>query len=83
MRYAGEASFIQFNPVRATPVHIPPGCTFVVAHSLADSFKQQSASLRYNLRVVECRMAAMMMAIKLGRPPAEARQLRTLQVRVC
>jgi hypothetical protein len=52
----------------------------VVAHSLADSFKQQSAALKYNLRVVECRMAAIVLAMKLGCPPAEARTLRTLQV---
>ena len=61
-------------------MQIPQGCTFVVAHSLADSFKQQSAALNYNLRVVECRMAAMLLAIRLGHPPAQAREIRTLQV---
>ena len=60
---------------------IPQGCTFVVAHSLAESFKQLSAALRYNLRVVECRMAAIVLGVKLGLPAAKARELRTLKVR--
>jgi hypothetical protein len=78
---AGEAAFVQFNPVRATAVPLPAGAAFVVAHSLAVSNKAETAAGRYNLRVVECRLAAVLLAIKLGYPSVQARQLRTLQVR--
>jgi N-acetylgalactosamine kinase len=72
---------VQFNPVRATPVPLPKGAAFVVAHSLASSEKAgELAAGRYNLRVVECRLAAVVLAIKLEYPVEQARQLRTLQV---
>jgi galactokinase len=78
---AGEAALIDFNPVRATHVPMPPGAAFVVAHSLAQSNKAETAPARYNLRVVECRLAAVVLAIKLGVPPDTAISYKTLRVR--
>ena len=67
--------------MRATHVPLPDGAAFVVAHSLAEANKQEGAAGRYNLRVVECRLAAVVLAIKLGVAPGEARKCKTLQVR--
>jgi hypothetical protein len=55
-----------FKQVRATDVHLPPGATFVIGNSLAVSNKAETADKRYNLRVVECRLAAAALAKGLG-----------------
>ncbi|CAI0441223.1 unnamed protein product [Linum tenue] len=69
---AGFAELIEFNPVRATDhVQLPKGATFVIAHSLAD--QSQMAATGYNTRVVECRLAAILLGINLGMKPEEAR----------
>lgn len=52
----GGAMFIDWQPLRATVVPLPPGVVFVIANSLAQSNKADSAS-GYNRRVVECRLA--------------------------
>ncbi|CAN0855312.1 GAL1 [Linum grandiflorum] len=72
MAKAGFAELIDFNPVRATDVHLPDGGTFVIAHSLANSEKAVTAATNYNNRVVECRLAAIMLGIKLGMKPEDA-----------
>ena len=54
--------------VRATDVVLPAGATFVIANSLTVSSKQETGATRYNLRTVECRLAAMALAISLGQP---------------
>lgn len=79
MGQPGVAKLVEFNPVRAEDVHLPPGATFVVANSLAVSKKQETADRRYNLRVVECRLAAALIARKLGAPPEAAAKVRTLR----
>ncbi|XVF28183.1 hypothetical protein REPUB_Repub15cG0006900 [Reevesia pubescens] len=68
----GFAELIDFNPIRATDVKLPVGGTFVIAHSLAESQKAVTAATNYNNRVVECRLAAIMLGIKLGMKPQEA-----------
>eukprot|EP00775_Hariotina_reticulata_P013759 gene13759-13878_t len=73
------AMLVEFNPVRATDVILPPGATFVVANSLTVSKKAETADRRYNLRVVECRLAAMALAVALGRSAAEAVAITTLK----
>ena len=55
---SGVAQLIEFNPVRAFPVPLPAGASFVIANSLATSLKAQTAATNYNRRVVECRLAA-------------------------
>ncbi len=52
--------------VRATDVQLPPGATFVIGNSLTVSNKAETADKRYNLRVVECRLAAALLAKGLG-----------------
>lgn len=52
--------------VRATDVVLPAGATFVIANSLTVSSKQETGATRYNLRTVECRLAAMVLAVTLG-----------------
>ncbi|KAF6170248.1 hypothetical protein GIB67_035353 [Kingdonia uniflora] len=72
MAKSGFAELIDFNPIRATDVQLPAGGTFVIAHSLAESEKAVTAATNYNKRVVECRLAAIVLAIKLGMKPKEA-----------
>ncbi|KAK9139159.1 hypothetical protein Scep_008840 [Stephania cephalantha] len=72
MAKSGFAELIDFNPIRATDVQLPAGGTFVLAHSLAESQKAVTAATNYNNHVVECRLAAVVLAIKLGMKPKEA-----------
>ncbi|KAI3814229.1 hypothetical protein L1987_18978 [Smallanthus sonchifolius] len=46
--------------------------SFVIAHSLAESQKAVTAATNYNNRVVECRLASIVLGIKLGMEPEEA-----------
>ncbi|EFN57575.1 hypothetical protein CHLNCDRAFT_57327 [Chlorella variabilis] len=66
MGMPGIAKMVEFNPVRASDVVLPEGAVFVVANSLAISNKAESAVKHYNLRVVECRLAAGALAVMLG-----------------
>ncbi|KAH7678606.1 Galactokinase protein [Dioscorea alata] len=72
MAKSGFAELIDFNPIRATDVQLPAGGTFVIAHSLAESPKALTAATNYNNRVVECRLASIVLGIKLGMAPKEA-----------
>lgn len=72
MAKSGFAELIDFNPIRASDVKLPSGGTFVIAHSLAESQKAVTAATNYNNRVVECRLASIVLAIKLGMQPKEA-----------
>lgn len=49
-------------------MQLPAEATFVIANSLAESKKAVTADTCYNLRVVECRLAAIVLAIQLGQP---------------
>ena len=62
--YAANAAFAV--QVRATDVVLPEGATFVIANSLTESNKAETAAARYNMRVVECRLAAAVLAVTLG-----------------
>ncbi|KAG1673974.1 hypothetical protein FOA52_015730 [Chlamydomonas sp. UWO 241] len=70
MALKGIAQKVDFNPVRAEDVVLPPGAAFVVGHSLSVSNKAEGAHRRYNMRVVECRLAAMVLAAALGKDKA-------------
>ncbi|XP_073308911.1 galactokinase-like [Primulina huaijiensis] len=72
MAQSGFAALIDFNPIHATEVQLPAGGTFVIAHSLAESQKAVTAATNYNNRVVECRLASIVLGIKLGMKPEEA-----------
>lgn len=47
-------------------VPLPQGMTFVIANSLTRSAKAEAAPRQYNMRVVECRLAAAVLGHKLG-----------------
>ncbi|KAL2933793.1 Galactokinase [Bienertia sinuspersici] len=66
MAQIGFAELMDFNPVRATDVNLPTGGSFVIAHSLTESQKGVTATTNDNNRVVECRLAAIVLGIKLG-----------------
>jgi len=59
----GKAQYIQFNPIRTTLVELPSEACFVIANSLTESNK--AAGSEFNQRVVECRLAAKILAKKL------------------
>ncbi|EFJ41193.1 hypothetical protein VOLCADRAFT_98854 [Volvox carteri f. nagariensis] len=80
MGQQGVAMHVEFNPVRGVCVVLPEGGTFVIANSLAVSNKAETAPKRYNLRVVECRLAAVLLAMKLGMSAEDALgKIRTLR----
>jgi N-acetylgalactosamine kinase len=58
MAAPGVAKLIDFSPIRASDVVLPKAGSFVVANSLTESKKAETASTNYNNRVVECRLAA-------------------------
>src|SRR5262249_2991328 len=63
----GHALRLDFFPLRARPVAIPPDAPFVVAHSLGEAPKAGRARGLYNQRVIECRLACATLARRLGR----------------
>jgi N-acetylgalactosamine kinase len=64
----GHALRLDFFPLRAHAVAVPPGAAFVVAHSLEDAPKSGVARGRYNQRVIECRLACAVLSHRLRRP---------------
>ena len=77
----GSAKLIEFQPLRAFSVILPPGATFVVANTLEE--KNKAASNDFNTRVVECRMAAKILAKQLlpGEAWRDLARLKDVQVR--
>lgn len=60
----GSALLIDFAPLRFRPVTLPSNALFAVIHSGKECNK--GADSQYNQRVVECRLAAQMIAKKAG-----------------
>lgn len=73
----GYAQFIEFNPVRATPIRLPEDAVFVIANSLAEANK--AATSDFNQRVVECRIATKLLAKLTDRPWQDVEKLGHLQ----
>ena len=61
--YSRSAKHLQ---IRASDVVLPEGAVFVIANSLTVSNKAETAAGRYNMRVVECKLAAAVLAVTLG-----------------
>ena len=60
------AKLIDFVPsLKATDVKVPDSVSLVIANSLTPSPKLLTLVTRYNKRVVECRFAVAIMALKL------------------
>ncbi|KAG0224045.1 galactokinase [Actinomortierella wolfii] len=78
------ALFIEFHPVlKTTPVYFPvttPPIAFVIANTLVTSDKAVTAPVRYNLRVVETRGAARILARHLGLTVPESGKFHLKQV---
>jgi len=73
----GTAKLIEFNPLRAHDTKLPDGAVFVIAHSLAEANK--AASSHFNCRVMECRLAAKVLARLQGIEPDSISRLADLQ----
>ncbi|KAK3390585.1 ribosomal protein S5 domain 2-type protein [Podospora didyma] len=79
----GSALFVSFTPsLRARPVHFPktsPELTFVITQSFVTADKFVTGPIQYNLRVVECSLAAAYLNAVLNPPgtklPADAAPL--------
>ncbi|XP_023336296.1 N-acetylgalactosamine kinase isoform X3 [Eurytemora carolleeae] len=74
---AGQAKLIEFNPLQSYDVQLPVGAVFVVANSLQE--KNKAASNEFNSRVVECRLAAKILAKRLIPTNGKFRGLRDVQ----
>jgi len=68
---------IEFNPIRHTDVNLPSGTAFVISNTRVQA--NQAAFASFNERVVECRLAAMVMAKMKGLEWKQMRKLLTLQ----
>lgn len=68
----GMAQHVEFRPVRVADVVLPEKACFVIANSLTVSNKAEGAEGRYNLRVVECRIASAVLARLTGRSKSES-----------
>ncbi|XP_017261318.1 N-acetylgalactosamine kinase [Kryptolebias marmoratus] len=64
----GTAKLIEFQPLRATDVKLPEGAVFVISNCCVEMNK--AASSHYNIRVVECRLAAKVLARARGLDPS-------------
>ncbi|GFU61781.1 n-acetylgalactosamine kinase [Nephila pilipes] len=61
---SGTAKLIEFNPLKTSNVPLPTGVVFVVSNSCVAMNK--AATSQFNIRVVECRLAAKVLAKKHG-----------------
>ncbi|XP_076443620.1 N-acetylgalactosamine kinase-like [Babylonia areolata] len=77
MASSGMAKLIKFDPLETENVQLPPDASFLISNSLAEHNK--AASSEFNTRVVECRLAAQVLAKLKGLPWREVRRLRDIQ----
>src|SRR5207302_7600314 len=61
-----HALMIEFNPIRVTPVKMPSDAAVIVADSLEVADKSGRVREEYNRRVVECAIAARILAQSIG-----------------
>ncbi|XP_077989098.1 N-acetylgalactosamine kinase-like [Glandiceps talaboti] len=73
----GTAKHIEFNPLKASDVKLPEGVVFVITNSCVEM--QKAATSNYNIRVVECRLAAQVIAKSKGIEWTDIRKLGDLQ----
>jgi len=75
----GSALYIQFVPsLTASRVTLPAGVTFVICNCLKKKEKAVDASQYYNKRVVECRLAALLLAKRYNLPLEGVKTLRNV-----
>lgn len=73
----GCAQFIDWNPLRATPIKLPQNAYFVIANSLTRANK--AATSDFNHRVIECRLACRIIAKRLNQSWREFDRFASLQ----
>ncbi|XP_073922009.1 N-acetylgalactosamine kinase isoform X4 [Castor canadensis] len=76
----GTAKLIEFSPLRATDVKLPSGAVFVIANSCVEMNK--AATSHFNIRVMECRLAAKLLAKYKGLQWDKVLQLEEVQGRL-
>lgn len=73
----GCAQFIEWEPLRATPIILPSNAYFVIANSLTKANK--AATSDFNHRVIECRLACRILAKSANQPWQEIERFAVLQ----
>ncbi|XP_077424267.1 N-acetylgalactosamine kinase [Vanacampus margaritifer] len=73
----GTAKLIEFDPLRATDVHLPASAVFVISNCCVEMNK--AATSHFNIRVVECRIATKMLAQAKGLNPNRLLKLAQVQ----
>ncbi|XP_037689955.1 N-acetylgalactosamine kinase isoform X6 [Choloepus didactylus] len=76
----GTAKLIEFSPLRATNVKLPSGAVFVIANSCVEMNK--AATSHFNIRVMECRLAAKLLAKNKGLLWGEVLRLEEVQAKL-
>ena len=76
----GCAQYIEFNPVRATPIELPQDAVFVIANCMSEANK--AATSDFNQRVVECKIATKLLAKLTDRQWQDVNKLSQLQSEV-
>jgi N-acetylgalactosamine kinase len=66
MAEKGSAMLIHFDPLETVSRVLPTGVDFIIANSLVESNKRVTAATNYNLRVIECRLAAKLLGKVAG-----------------
>ena len=79
---AGCAARVDFAPLRLTPIPVPQGWSFVVAHSLVQAHKSGGAREGYNRRRAETEEALQRVTAELELPEEEVHSYRDLLDRV-
>jgi len=67
MAQENHALLIDFFPIRAQRVGLPPHCSFVVCHSTVAAPKSSTARTAYNLRAAESRIASAALGVSLSK----------------
>uniref|UniRef100_A0A8C7C0Y7 Galactokinase 2 n=1 Tax=Neovison vison TaxID=452646 RepID=A0A8C7C0Y7_NEOVI len=76
----GTAKLIEFSPLRATDVKLPSGAVFVIANSCVEMNK--AATSHFNIRVMECRLAAKLLAKYRGLQWGKVLRLEEVQTKL-
>ena len=61
MARSGFASLTSFNPLRVEYLKLPDSCTLALGYCGADAMKIVDSDKKYNLRVLECTLAALLL----------------------
>jgi len=71
---------IEFNPLTTFDVNLPAGASFVICNSLVEATKYLTAGTNYNMRVVECKLAAALLAKSMGPPWKSVKKPKDIEV---